>query len=835
MRRPDLVRRAAWVMFSLSAVSAPAMAQSDDAAAPVAAEKPVAVPAAAPAVAVHLAPVVVSAAGFEQKITEAPASITVVTREELQSRPYTSLIDALRDVEGIDVGMESTDKNGQATISMRGLPSDYTLVLINGKRQSNVGDLYPNNFGGGQFSYVPPLEAIERIEVVRGPMSTLYGSDAIGGVINIITRKITDRWLGSVTTGVTLQESSVYGDEKTTDLYLSGPLVANKLGLEVRGGFYDRDASNPSYEPLPLPGGGNWLPALGFGAGGRSVASESWNAGFALSFRPAEKHDIVLDYTVQRQNYDNSQGQTGTLDGIDSLWRSAVVNPVDTAPCTGATPSPNCVRVVQPRVGYTPEQRYDREQISLTHNARWSFGNSELAVTRSLTENLGRSLPLTVAERAELQDLWNDVCARRGQAANCNNGTGTAGINSSGLTVGELQRLNALLPRPLRALEIDSLIVDAKLDMPIGAHVVTVGGQYLDAEMEDGTFGMFGGGFQDGTIQPHKQWALFAEDNWELPMRLTLTTGVRYDDHNRFGSQISPRGYLVWRGTDTLTVKGGVSTGYKAPKPNQLFPGITGFGGQGVSPFVGTPDLQPETSVNTEFAVYYDNPAGYSANITFFLNRFKDKIASGDNIANCEVAAPGERCVDIGPGWAGLGYTTFGQSFNIDKAETQGVELAGRVQLPLSLTLRGNYTLTESEQKSGANKGKPIPGTTPAKHMLNLTLDWKANARTNLFLTAEARADRYRDTINILGPGGAVVGTQDRFYKDYEILHFGGSFKASDTLTFNGRINNLLDKDFLSRSGCTLNAAQDAYELCMDDYNVKDRARSYWLGATMRF
>ena len=74
--------------------------------------------------------VVVTATGFEQKLTEAPASISVITREELAARPYTTLVDALRDVEGIDVGMETTDKNGQGSISMRGLPSEYTLVLI---------------------------------------------------------------------------------------------------------------------------------------------------------------------------------------------------------------------------------------------------------------------------------------------------------------------------------------------------------------------------------------------------------------------------------------------------------------------------------------------------------------------------------------------------------------------------------------------------------------------------------------------------------------------------------------------------------------------------------
>src|SRR5690606_23705860 len=147
--------------------------------------------------------VVVTAARLEQKLVDAPASISVVSRDELTRRPYTSLVDALRDIEGLDVGLESTDKNGMATISMRGMPSEYTLVLIDGRRQSNVGSIYPNNFGGGQFAYLPPLHSIERIEVVRGPMSTLYGSDAMGGVVNIITRKVADHWHGGVTQGFT--------------------------------------------------------------------------------------------------------------------------------------------------------------------------------------------------------------------------------------------------------------------------------------------------------------------------------------------------------------------------------------------------------------------------------------------------------------------------------------------------------------------------------------------------------------------------------------------------------------------------------------------------------
>src|SRR5690606_9451102 len=157
------------------------------------------------------------------------------------------------DVERIDVG-SGFDKNGNVSITMRGLPADYTLVLIDGRRQSDIGNIGPNNFSNSQFMYMPPLAAIERIEVVRGPMSTLYGADAIGGVINIITRKVAESWTGSVSNSLTLQQDSQYGDDKKSDFYVSGPLIEGVLGLALRGSLYDREQSSPGYSAeLPLP------------------------------------------------------------------------------------------------------------------------------------------------------------------------------------------------------------------------------------------------------------------------------------------------------------------------------------------------------------------------------------------------------------------------------------------------------------------------------------------------------------------------------------------------------------------------------------------------------
>ncbi|MDP2126801.1 MAG: TonB-dependent receptor [Pseudohongiella sp.] len=739
---------------------------------------------------------VVTASGYEQKPADAPASVTVMSRFDLQNKPYTSLADALRDIEGIDVG-SGQDKNGNISVTLRGLPSDYTLILIDGRRQSDVGDIGPNAFGNSQFMYMPPLESIERIEVVRGPMSTLYGADAIGGVINIITRRDATEWHGSTTVSGNFQQDEQFGDDRKADVYFTGPIFGDRVSVGIRGGFYERDESDPTYsDSLPLPDGSIWQDSGSFGDK-KIVAAKNWNAGLTLHAMLNEVHRLSAELDIAKQRYDNTEGQTGTLDSAESLWRASAAG------------------IIQPRVGYTPYQRVQRHQFVLRHEATFESGNLTNSLTISDSENLGRSLPLTVQERSELQLLWNRARADQG------------GIRTPVLTDAVRDQLLAeFLPRPLRALVIDNTLFDTRYDTSYRQHRIAVGGQYFNAEMEDGVFAMFGDGFQEGTTQDHRQWALFAEDSWALGGRTTWTIGARYDDHNIFGSQISPRSYLVFRPDSALTFKGGVSTGYKTPKPNQLFPGITGFGGQGVSPFVGTPELQPETSVNYEMAMYFDNNGRFDANVTVFHNQFKDKIVNQDNKPNCEVALAGVQCVDIGPGWSALGFNSFSQAANVDKAETTGSEMAIGYQFTDSLSLRANYTYTHSEIKSGADAGKPLVNT--PRDMFNSTLQWQALPRLNVSLVSEIRSDRYRSTIQVAGPNGPEA--QELFYKPYELFHLGASYEVSDKMRVNARVNNLLDDDLSGRT-CTLAATLDTYS-CTADYNTTEKGRSVWLSLT---
>lgn len=127
---------------------------------------------------------VVTASSVEQNLKDAPASISVITQEDLQRKPVQNLKDVLKEVPGVQLTNEGDNRKG---VSIRGLDSSYTLILVDGKRVNSRNAVFRHN--DFDLNWIP-VDSIERIEVVRGPMSSLYGSDALGGVVNIITKKL---------------------------------------------------------------------------------------------------------------------------------------------------------------------------------------------------------------------------------------------------------------------------------------------------------------------------------------------------------------------------------------------------------------------------------------------------------------------------------------------------------------------------------------------------------------------------------------------------------------------------------------------------------------------
>lgn len=693
----------------------------------------------------ELPPMVVTASGFEQDIRDAPASISVITREDLEQRQFSNIAEAVANEPGVDV-RSGVGKTGGLDISIRGMPSSYTLILIDGRRQNVSGDVTPNGFAETGTSFIPPLSAIERIEVIRGPMSTLYGSDAMGGVINIITRPVSDAWGGSLTVDNTFQQDSDAGNTSTISAFTSGPIVQDQLGLQLRGRLFDRAASERLIEGST-------------GRDPRPSEARIYSLGGRLTWTPGQTNQFWLDMERARQSYDNEDGRLGNVDTEDQVF------------------------------GYTDRQRFNRDQVAVGHRGHYALGTLESSVARNVTETLGRTLPPGSAPEY--------------------------GYEAEG---GEN-----------RILENRDLVVDSKFVMPLGRHIVTLGGQFVDSKLEDGAAG-------DEAFE-QQSWAGFLENEWWLLDNLSFTAGGRYEHHDAFGGHFSPRGYLVWNATDRWTLKGGVSRGYKTPTLNQLHDGVTGFTAQGQTVSIGSPDLKPEKSTNYEIGTLYNNHAGFSAGATVFYNRFTDRIATGESIPNClhpDGDVPG--CMIVGDF---SDQADFSQLVNIDKAETRGVELTTRYRFAPSWEVSASYTYTDTEITSGEQRGQLLTNT--PEHVVTARLLWEVTPRLSTWLDGEYYGSRERF------PGGAPTSGQNlALYEQvgnrldsYELFHLGLSYQLSDNARLTGTIYNLLDKDFgrataYEWQGETYQAFHYTQTGRSTDGIFHDR-RSLWVSGTWEF
>ena len=572
--------------------------------------------------------IVVTASGFAQEMRDAPASITVITKEQLQNKPAANLIDMVKDVEGVSVIGGSLKPD----ISIRGLSGDYTLIMVDGRRQ-NSRESRPNGSGGYEAGFTPPVEAIERIEVIRGPMSSLYGSDAMGGVINIITKAVADEWHGSMGMGGIIQESKDYGNSANTDFYVSGPLIKDKLGLQVYGGL------NYRREDKLLEG---------------TPRKDDKNITAKLAFTPVEGQKFLAEVGRSTQEHTSTPGKS--ID--ETTTRGGIVQKNNKS-----------------------EVHNNRNHWALTWKGDWDEINSEVSVYQENTirkTNTGK---------------WNKVSE------------------------------DWVMAYEARQPEVTNTVVDGKVTAFLPSNVLTVGGQYQYAKLKD-----------DSVIKNKQtvtekmtaeQKALFVEDEFSVTDDLTLTGGLRMDDHEFYGKHWNPRAYAVYKLTDEITIKGGVAKAFRAPTLRELSPNFGTSTQGGAAIMYGNRDLKPETSVTEELGIAYDHESGFSASATLFNTEFKNKLTS------YQVAGQTDPLT-------GLNMFIYD---NVGKANIRGVEMASRIPVAEKWNLNLNYTFTDSERKSDDEKlnGKSLKGQplemTP-RHMANARLDWQYRPDMNFYTQA---------------------------------------------------------------------------------------------------
>ncbi|MGL5310593.1 MAG: TonB-dependent receptor plug domain-containing protein, partial [Plesiomonas shigelloides] len=175
--------------------------------------------------------VITSANRFAQPVSSVLAPVEVVTQKELARWQVTTVTEALRRLPGLQIA-QNGGMGQKSSVFIRGTESKHVLILIDGIRVSQAADLT----GSVDFSQIP-LGLVQRIEYIRGPRSSTFGADAIGGVINIITGRETD--------GGTLQTS--FGSNRYQNYQGS---VRQTLGEHTRVSLAGQFAETRGYDAV---------------------------------------------------------------------------------------------------------------------------------------------------------------------------------------------------------------------------------------------------------------------------------------------------------------------------------------------------------------------------------------------------------------------------------------------------------------------------------------------------------------------------------------------------------------------------------------------------------
>ena len=184
---------------------------------------------------------VVTATRTETLLKQAPASMSVITAEDIENNPGITLADIVADSTSVESDFDST-RAGRQMISIRGMDSDYTLIMVNGRRLSSASAIIRGN--DFDLSTIP-TESIERVEIIRGPMSALYGSDGMGGTINIITKAPENDWSSTLSMDTSSPMDGNGGQEHSVGLTTSGALIEDELFARFSVNQTSRDAWQP--------------------------------------------------------------------------------------------------------------------------------------------------------------------------------------------------------------------------------------------------------------------------------------------------------------------------------------------------------------------------------------------------------------------------------------------------------------------------------------------------------------------------------------------------------------------------------------------------------------
>ena len=561
--------------------------------------------------------IVVEGSRLNQTEAEIGTSVSVITDEEIEKLGFDFALDAVAAAPGVTINQNGSF-GGTASVRIRGASSGQTLVLIDGVP---VGDPSATD-GSFNFAYLD-TENIARIEVLKGPQSTLWGSDAIGGVVSITSKRPEEGFGGSL-----------FGEYGSYNTLRGGASIGNANDM---GDFR--------------------IAATGITSDGISKADEA-------------------------------NGNTEE-DGYDSSTISA----------RGGLNLPNRIRLDGTLLWNDSEMEYD----SYAGGAQGSVGDGdERTESDSLSGNLSLKVPL-------FDDRFENLLM-----------VGYSDITRENFTNGT-QSYYAEGDRALYRYQ-GTFTIDDRNKLAFGA------------EREETT-----ANDQDSSID-----GLFALYEYKPVEKLTLTGGVRVDDHDKFGSETTGRVAAAFAASDQVILRASWGQGFKAPSIFQstyicTFCGLT----------EPNANLKPETSEAFDIGIDWTSPDGRAqASITYFDQ-------DTENMIDFSYTA---------------GYD------NIALVKSKGVELYGAYQFTNWLAVSANYAHIDAEDGNG-NELSRLP-----EHSGDVTLSLDPDGPFSGAILVRYNGDE--------------ANTDGTTLDGWTRVDLTGSYDLTDNVELFGRVENLFDEHY---------------------------------------
>jgi iron complex outermembrane receptor protein len=546
--------------------------------------------------------ITVTGSRIKRSDVEGALPITVITREQIELSGESNAADFIRNLTFNSAGsfrpQSGSSAQGEATVSLRGLGSSRTLVLIDNRRLPKSPAT-----GSSQNLSTLPMGAIERIEVLSDGASAVYGSDAIGGVINIITRQDYqgaeimlggaevsiprnggEREEGSVVFGASSDRSSLLAGVSWNDreIVFARDFPWTSPGASVYGNSFTTITDGFDNFDWTSYIGGCDFPGTGFYTVPNSNSPNGTRCAYNFtlvsadeastenkSFYAKAKHEINDNWELWANT---------TFSQSESFGRYAPVpdSSYFSVPLTASSPNnptnPNSP-LYDPSLGLDPQpvnwwHRFDAlgnrdstvttQQLDFLVGTTGQIGNAEvefgLRHTDNRTSDVGRNYLLRSAAAALIEDGSYNLLDPYNNPENV--------LNSMRITIFRDSKYDQD--------EVFGSVAFDLFDLDGGPASMYIGAEYRKEKYSDqydpqSEAGQVGGSAGNSAAGDRDVTSVFFEALFPILDNLEVNLAGRYDDYSDFGDNFSPKISARWQPMDNLTIRGSYGQGFRAP------------------------------------------------------------------------------------------------------------------------------------------------------------------------------------------------------------------------------------------------------------------------------